>query len=52
MKPTTSNTFSVATAILMLLSLVLIMVQRPGEGLVLLAAGVLCAVFAAITHHP
>jgi inner membrane protein involved in colicin E2 resistance len=51
MKPTTSNTFSVATAILLLLSTVLIMVQRSEEGLLLLGAGILCAAFAAITHH-
>jgi hypothetical protein len=51
MKPTTSNTFSVATAILLLLSIVLIMVQRSEEGLVMLGAGILCSAFAAITHH-
>lgn len=51
MKPTTSNTFSVATAILLLLSIVLIMVQRSEEGLVMLGAGILCSAFAAITNH-
>ena len=52
MKPTPSNTFSVAAGIFVLLSLVLIMVQRPEEGVVLLGAGVLCAALAAITHQP